>query len=71
MRAVGVDISDHSLAVAELGQRFGTVHLRAASFVPVPSGAVEEGVIKDFPAVVSSLNLALQKATPEPISKKM
>ncbi len=67
MRAVGVDISDHTLAVAELGQRFGAVHLRAASFVPLPIGAVEEGMIKDFPAVVSSLNLALQKATPEPI----
>lgn len=67
MRAVGVDISDHSLTVAELGQRFGAVHLRAVSQVSIPSGAVQEGVMKDFPAVVSSLHLALQKATPEPI----
>src|SRR3989344_1987252 len=54
-RAVGIDIADRSVEVAELCLRAGNVRITALGRVALPAGVVERGVIKDRPALASAV----------------
>lgn len=46
MKATGIDISDHSVELAELRQRFGATSLRCFCRTVLPAGIVQDGIIE-------------------------
>lgn len=67
MNAIGIDISDVTIEIAEMRQRFGSVNLRSIARTRLPQGIVDKGVIIDQEALVKHLQECAAKAKPSPI----
>lgn len=64
---VGVDISDRSIKIAEIDQT-SNPRLATVCWSPLASHIMRRGVIQDIPVVTATLQEALKKCSPVPVS---
>ncbi|MFH1286936.1 MAG: pilus assembly protein PilM [Candidatus Magasanikbacteria bacterium] len=69
-RAVGLDISDHTIEVVELQKKIRGVHVRSKARMSLKSGIVVNGEIKDEVKLTKALEILFSKAQPRWISKE-
>jgi type IV pilus assembly protein PilM len=67
MRAIGIDLSDRSIEIVELRQRFGQFSLLACSRIEIPTGIIVNGTVKDSSAVAEKIHECARAATPQPL----
>jgi len=67
MRAVGIDIAENAVAVAEIRQRFGAYTLRAANYISSSTPLVKDGLFINLSELTKNLRLALDQASPQAI----
>ncbi len=67
MRAIGIDISDRTIEVADIRQRFGSNTIKAIGRTTLADGVVEDGEYKDIEALTEHLKQSLSQANPQPI----
>jgi type IV pilus assembly protein PilM len=65
MRTIGLDISDHILRLAVLGQSRRGYTLPVHGDIPLPSGAISDGIINQADVVVQHLQRLLSAAKPK------
>ncbi|MFH1425984.1 MAG: pilus assembly protein PilM [Candidatus Kerfeldbacteria bacterium] len=62
-----MDISDASIEIADIRQRFGIATLRAIHRAELKPGIVEDGVIRDIDALAKTISQCCLEAEPGPI----
>lgn len=67
-KAIGVDISDASVEVADLRHLFSSTTIKGLGRVMLPVGIVKGGVIQDMDALVAHVKQAAQEAKPSTVS---
>lgn len=68
--AFGLDLSDLSIKVVQLGNNGIADHIQGFGSVPLPLGAVQDGEIKNKQQVVQAITKVLGTATPKKITSK-
>ena len=68
--AVGLDVADRSIEVAEIVRRGRQLEVTALGRQVLPAGVVERGVIKDEVRLAAAVKSVLELAKPEPITPR-
>ncbi len=68
MRAIGIDLSDRSIEIVELRQRFGQFTILSAACCTLPEGLIADGVLMDIPSIAEHIRACAESAKPKALT---